>query len=239
MLRLLSLVASIAFADSVNPSTIGPALYLASGKHPRSALIQFIAGVLVVNFVGGAVIALGPGQAVLALVPQPGPTARHILELVAGVVMLVVGAVLWRQRGRLAHHQLPSPSAEGKSSLLLGITITAVELPTAFPYFAAIAAIVGSGFGTASQVVALAIYNLVFVLPLILILVTIVFADDQAQPILDKGRDWLQRYWPVLLSGLALLAGTYVTVLGLTGLTSGGHGTVGRVSRSIRGTVPH
>jgi len=239
MLRLLSLVASIAFADSLNPSTIGPGLYLASGKQPRSAVTQFMAGVLAVNFVGGAVIGLGPGQAVLALVPHPGPTARHVLELVAGVVMLVVGVILWRRRGKLAHHEIPSPSAEGKSSLLLGITIAGVELPTAFPYFAAIAAIVGSGLGPVSQIIALAVYNLVFVLPLIVIVVIIVVADDQSQPILERGRDWLQRYWPVLLAGLALLAGAYVTVLGVTGLTSGAQGNVGRVSRRIRRTIPH
>ena len=41
----------------------------------------------------------------------------------------------------------PEFDAEGRSSALLGATITAVELPTAFPYFAAIAAIVGSGLG--------------------------------------------------------------------------------------------
>ena len=37
---------------------------------------------------------------------------------------------------------------------------------------------------------------------------------------LEKGRDLLQRHWPALLAGLALLAGVYVTVLGVTGLAS-------------------
>lgn len=239
MLRLLSLVASIAFADSLNPSTIGPGLYLASGKNPRSALTQFIAGVFAVNMVGGALIALGPGQAVLALVPHPRPTTVHILEVLAGVVMLVSGIVLWERRKKLARHNLPSPSAGGKSSLLLGITIAGVELPTAFPYFAAIAAIVGSGQGPINQLIALGVYNVVFVLPLILMIVTITLAGDESERILRRARDWLQAYWPVLLSGLALLAGTYVTVLGVTGLTSGGHGTVARFSRTIRNNVPH
>jgi cytochrome c biogenesis protein CcdA len=239
VLRLLSLVASIALADSLNPSTIGPGLYLASGKQPRSALTQFIAGVVAVNFLCGAAIALGPGQAVLALVPHPRPTARYILELIAGVVMLVGAALLWRRRRPLARRDLPSPSAEGKSGFLLGVTIAGVELPTAFPYFAAIAAIVGSGLGAASQVIALAVYNVLFVLPLILMVVTIMVAGDEAQPILKRGRDWLQRRWPVLLAALALLAGAYVTLLGVTGLASGGHSTVARVSRRIRRTITH
>ena len=110
-------------------------------------MIQFTLRVFAVNFVGGAVIALGPGQAILHARSASGHTARYIIETIAGVVMLIAAAVLWRRRKSLARHELPSPSAEGKSSLLLGMTISAVELPTAFPYFAAIAAIVGSGFG--------------------------------------------------------------------------------------------
>jgi cytochrome c biogenesis protein CcdA len=237
VIRLLSLVVSIAFADSLNPSTIGPGLYLASGKHPRAALLQFTTAVFAVNFLGGAVIALGPGQAVLALVPHPGHTARYILELIAGVVMLIGAAILWRRRVNLARHELPSPSAEGKSSFLVGLTIAGVELPTAFPYFAAIAAIVGSGLGAASQVIALAVYNIVFVLPLILMVITITVAGDRSQAILEKGRDLLQRHWPTLLASLALIAGVYVAALGITGLVSGGHGAVSRVSRTIRHTI--
>ncbi len=35
MLRLIALVVSIGLADSMNPSTVVPALYLASGERPR------------------------------------------------------------------------------------------------------------------------------------------------------------------------------------------------------------
>jgi cytochrome c biogenesis protein CcdA len=151
--------------------------------------------------------------------------------------MLIGAAILWRRRVNLARHELPSPSAEGKSSFLVGLTIAGVELPTAFPYFAAIAAIVGSGLGAASQVIALAVYNIVFVMPLILIVITITVAGDRSQAILEKGRDLLQRHWPALLASLALIAGVYVAALGITGLVSGGHGAVSRVSRTIRHTI--
>lgn len=237
MLRLLGLVISIGLADSMNPSTIAPGLYLASGNRPRSALLQFTLGVFAVNFVGGAIIALGPGQALLALVPHPSATTRYILEVVAGVVMLIGAAVLWRRRARLSERQLPSPSTEGKSSAVLGVTIAAIELPTAFPYFAAIAAIVGSGLGPGRQTIALAIYNVCFVLPLILMVLTITVARDQAGQILNRARELLQRHWPALLAGLALLAGVFVLALGVTGLTSGTRGTIGRLSRRFRRTI--
>jgi cytochrome c biogenesis protein CcdA len=238
MLRLIGLVLSIGLADSMNPSTIAPGLYLALGKRARADLIQFTLGVVAVNFVGGAVVALGPGEALLALVPKPDHTARYIGETVAGVVMLVAAVVLWRRRRTLAErHHLPQPPSEGKSALLLGATIAAVELPTAFPYFAAIAAIVDSGFGPVRQLIALAIYNVAFVLPLLLMIVVLLFAPDRAASILQGTRAWLERRWPALLAVLALIAGLFVTALGVTGLAKGQPGTVGRVSGHVRRVI--
>lgn len=237
MLRLIGIVLSIGLADSMNPGTIAPGLYLAMGKQPRSALGQFTFGVLAVNLLGGAAIALGPGSALLALVPRPDATARYIAETVAGVVMLIAAVLVWRRRESLSRRQLPAPRSRRRSALLLGITITAVELPTAFPYFAAIAAIVGSGFDPVRELILLGIYNLAFVLPLILMIVILMVAPERAAPILVAARDFLQRRWPALLAGLALVAGLFVTTLGLTGLASSQPGTVGTLSRKLRHVI--
>jgi cytochrome c biogenesis protein CcdA len=234
---LIGLVISIGLADSMNPSTIAPGLYLATGRGARTGLIQFTLGVFAVNLVGGAAIALGPGEALLAIVPKPDATARYIAETVAGVVMLVAAAVLWRRRKVLAWRELPSPRSEGRSAVLLGVTIGAVELPTAFPYFAVIAAVVGSGLDPVRQLSLLALFNVAFVLPLILMILTLTFAPDRADRILRRARDLLQRHWPVLLAGLALLAGAFVTVIGVTGLTGLSHSAAGRFSRNLRRAI--
>jgi len=92
MLRLIGLAISIGLADSMNPSTIAPALYLASGERPRSRLVQFTLGVFVVDFVGGAILVFGPGELLLSLVPHPSHTTRYVLELLAGVAMLIAAA---------------------------------------------------------------------------------------------------------------------------------------------------
>ncbi len=239
MLRLFGIVVSIGLADSMNPSTIGPGLYLALGERARSSLIQFTLAVFAVNFVGGAVIALGPGQVILHLVPHPHATARYILETIAGVVMLIAAVVLWCKRRSLRLRELPSPSAEGRSAILLGLTISAVELPTAFPYFAAIAAIIGSGLGTVRQLIALALYNVSFVLPLIVMIVLLGVAGEKAKATIETARDWLQRHWPTLVAVLALVAGVFVTLLGVTGLALGQHNTVGRLSRRFRRAIHH
>jgi cytochrome c biogenesis protein CcdA len=239
MLRLIGVVASIGLADSMNPTTIAPALYLAAGERPRSSLTQFTLGVFAVYLVGGAILVFGPGELLLSLLPHPSHNTRYILELVAGVVVLIAAVGLWVKRRPLGRKELPTPNPEGKSSLLLGVTITAVELPTAFPYFAAVAAIVGSGLDPGRRAILLALYNVCFVLPLIAIVVTVAVAGDQATRVLGAAREFLQRRWPVLLAGVGLLAGVFVTLLGATGLAARGHGTAARVARRVRHLIPH
>lgn len=236
MIRLIGIVISIGLADSVNPSTIAPALYLATGERARSRaqVAQFTAGVFAVYFLGGALIALGPGQLLLSLVPKPDKAVRYAFEILAGAAMLAAAAWLWINRDHLSTRKPPEFQAHGQSSAILGATITAVELPTAFPYFAAIAAIVGSGVGPTRQVVLLVLFNVCFVLPLIGIAATLWFAGDQADEVLLRARTFLQRRWPVLLAGLAVLAGTFIVLLGITGLGGGGHSRVSHLLRRFR-----
>jgi cytochrome c biogenesis protein CcdA len=239
MLRLIGLVVSISLADSLNPSTVGPALYLASGEQPQRNVARFTIGVVAVSFIGGAVLTIGPGQALLALVPHPGHIVRYIAETVAGVGMLVAAGVLWRKRGELGHRRATDRPHRAASPLVLGVTIEAVELPTAFPYFAAMAAIVASGLSVERELILVAIYNVCFVAPLLLILLTLTLVPDRADRVLTAVRVYLTEHWPVLLAGVALLAGLFITALGVTGLAIGVGGNVGHISRGVRGLISH
>src|SRR5438067_1237160 len=155
MIRLLILVISIGLADSINPSTIGPGLFLAAGDKPRSSVAEFTLSIFVVSLAAGALIALGPGQLIRNAVPNLDVrhTVRYVAEVVAGVLLLIAAALIWRRRDRMVARGLPATNPKRRSSVLLGATIALVELPTAFPYFAAIAAIVGSGLGAVRQLI--------------------------------------------------------------------------------------
>jgi cytochrome c biogenesis protein CcdA len=234
MIRLIGLVVSIGIADSVNPTTIAPALYMAGGEHARQRVARFTLAVFLVYLLGGAAIALGPGQLILSLIPHPDHEDRNVIEIIAGAAMIVASVLLWRHRDRLSSREPVKLNPEGKSSALLGVTITAIELPTAFPYFAAIAAIVGSGLGLPQQLFLLLLFNICFVLPLVAILGTLTFAGDRAQLVLARWRDRLQAHWPQLLAGLALVAGVIVILLGVTGL-AGPQSRFSRLFRHIKG----
>jgi cytochrome c biogenesis protein CcdA len=220
MLRLIGIVVSIGLADSLNPTTIAPALYMAASKHAVARVIQFTVGVFAVYLAGGLLIALGPGELILDAVPKPSHVVRHVIEIVAGVAMVIGAAVLWWKRDSLPTN-VPEPRrSELRSSAILGATITAVELPTAFPYFAAIAAIVGSGVSITRQIFLLVLFNVCFILPLLAIAVVLAVAGDGAEALLARVRDRLRANWPRLLAGVALVAGLFVILLGVIGLVS-------------------
>jgi cytochrome c biogenesis protein CcdA len=239
MLRLMIVVASIGLADSLNPTTIAPALYIATGDHARKQVLEFTVAVFLVYLIGGLIIDFGPGHLLLALVPHPSRRVAYILEVAAGVALLTLAAFVWGYRDRLSTRRMPRPKATGRSSAWLGATITAVELPTAFPYFAAIAAMVGSGVGPVKQVILLVLFNICFVLPLLAILATLQLAGPRAERVLARARAKLEAHWPTVLAVVALIAGAFVIAVGVTGLAGIGHGRTGSVARRLHHRLLH
>ena len=235
MLRLIGIVVSIGLADSLNPSTIAPALYLATGERARGRVAEFTLAVFAVYFVGGAAIAIGAGQLIRPLLPHPRHHIADVVEIAVGAAMIGVAALLWRHRTHLSRREPPDFDPHGRSSWVLGASITAVELPTAFPYFAAIAAILGAGLGPLRDLVLLLLFNVCFVSPLLAILATLTFGGDQADRMIATGRNFLQRHWPAVLAGLALIAGVFVVLLGVTGLASSHSPLIRRLHQTLRG----
>jgi cytochrome c biogenesis protein CcdA len=239
MLQLIGVAVSIGLADSLNPSTIGPALYLATTEGGPGQVLRFTAGVVAVYLAGGAVLVFGPGNAIISSIPHPGSTVRYWLEVAAGVVLIGGAVITWWRRAALARRPLPRPRKGGRSGLVLGASITAVEFPTAFPYFGLIAAVVSSQLDGFRQFLVLVIFNLVFVLPLLAIALILAARGSRATQMLRGARTLLERYWPQALAGLLAVIGAVVVLLGATGLVSQTQGPLGRTVGHLRHFVTH
>jgi cytochrome c biogenesis protein CcdA len=219
MLRLAVVALSVGLADSLNPNTVGPAVYLAMARNGVARVTLFTAGVFTVNLAGGIALTIGPGRLLVGLLPHPQGTARHVIELVAGLILLAVAVAVWRGRRSLARRELGTGSGSGlRGALIAGASIAAVELPTAAPYLAVIAAIVASDASVPQAIGLLSLYCVAFVAPLLAIIVVRLVAGERADPWLQAGGAWLQRRWPVVLAALLLLVGGSLTVLGGAGL---------------------
>jgi cytochrome c biogenesis protein CcdA len=219
MFALTLVVVSIAVADSVNPSTVVPALWQAGAPRGRG-VATFTLGVFVVYLAGGIVLAFGPGPALINALHQIGGTLEHALEAAGGLLALAFAATLWRSRGRVrTEPQLRRCSTRG-SAFMLGAGIMAVELPTAFMYFGAISAILSAHAVAILRLSLLFTYNALFVAPLVAILAVRLLAGERADRWLGVAERWLREAGQLALVTVAGAAGIALMVIGVGGLVA-------------------
>jgi cytochrome c biogenesis protein CcdA len=219
VIALIALVVSIGAADALNPSTLAPALFFAVGPHGRRDVAGFALGVFAVSFAGGLALTFGPGQALLKLVSKPSPHTVHVIELVAGGAALPAAALLWHARAHVAARLARTRQVSGRSAWLLGASIMAVELPTAVPYFAAIAAIAGSGHRNTTEIFLLLLYNAAFIAPLVVLLAVLTLAGARGAHIAARARLQLDVWAPRIAPAALVVASVVLIALGVIGLT--------------------
>ncbi len=216
MLTLIVVVVSVGFADSINPSTVGPALYLASYRDGGRSLAGFIVGVFAVSALAGVVLVLGPGRLLVA--DRPAPHSEHLIEVAAGMVLAVVATGLWLVRSRVAARVAQNERLVGRASILVGAAIMAIELPTALPYFAVIAAVAGSGRSPLTQVILIFAFNLMFVAPLVGVWSVCRLAGRGGLDWLARRREALERHAAEVVPALVFVVAVILVGIGGSGL---------------------
>jgi hypothetical protein len=170
----------LAAIDSINPSAIVVTLYLLSTAGSR-ALIQvavYVSAIFITYLLLGVMMVLG----VASLLPSVGGVLGErigvIAQSVVGLVLLVYGLTASADR-RPAPVVAPPAAGTYAGLVMLGVTVTAMELPTAIPYFAAIALISETAWPMSAWAPLLAVYNVIFVLPPIALLVGHLVLQDR------------------------------------------------------------
>jgi cytochrome c biogenesis protein CcdA len=136
-----------------------------------------------------------------------------VAAVVAGIALIVAAVALFVARRRLTR---PRPPKETKrrssgSALFFGAGLAFAELPTAFPYFAAIAAIQAEDLSPVQEFVLVVGFNVLFLLPVFLIAMLIEFFPSTWERVINPFRRWMSAHWPVVLA--AVLAGGGVALL--------------------------
>jgi cytochrome c biogenesis protein CcdA len=208
----------LALADSVNPMTIAIAVYLAATPDPRRRLASYTLGIFAVYLAGGVVLVLGPGELLRTVAHGSHSRGFHAVSIGVGAAVVALAAIMFSRRRRLIGRQSAASALRPGSALALGAGVTALDLPTALPYFAAIGAIVSSDAGLPGQLALLAMFNVLYVLPILAVLLVHMVIGERSEPLLARARRLIERLGPAVLVGLTLVAGVVLVVRGAIGL---------------------
>lgn len=163
----------LAVVDSINPSAIVVTLYLLSiaGSRALVRVAVYVGAIFITYLMLGAMMVLGIESLLPSLGGVLGGSTGLIAQSLVGLVLLVYSLTA-SSTHRQSSPVVARPSASTYAALvMLGISVTAMELPTAIPYFAAIALITEAGLPIRAWAPLLGVYNLIFVLPPIALLV--------------------------------------------------------------------
>ena len=209
-------IAGLGLVDSLNPATIAVAVVLGTTERPLWRLTGYAAGIFAVYLLGGLILTLGPSALIRTATRHPSGLGFDIALVVGGLIALGFAAWVWVHRHDEA--KIPDVELRPRSAIALGAGITAVDLPTAFPYFAAIVAILDEDVSIPGEVTLLVLFNLMYVAPILLIAVVAVILGDRAEAPLLKIRAFVTRWSPVLLVVLSVAVGIAALVSGIRGL---------------------
>ena len=182
MSALLPSLMAIAALDSLNPSAIALQVYLLGTPKPIPRSIAFVIGIFIAYWTSGLLAVLGLDRLIQTVIVNSGFSLStplfYIIQFLTGIILLIVGVTL----------RIPTQSEPVKApqklnlarTFLLGMSVTILELPTALPYFAAIEQIVRANLDLFSIASILALYNLIFVLPPIALVVIYLFFHRQS-----------------------------------------------------------
>jgi hypothetical protein len=161
----------LAVVDSINPSAIVVTLYLLSTARSRAPVqvAVYIGAIFITYLLLGVLMVLG----IEVFLPSLGGVLRSgpglIAQSLVGLALLVYSLTA---ANPLSSQGVARPSASTYPALvMLGVSVTAMELPTAIPYFAAIALISAAELPIRAWAPLLGAYNVIFVFPPIALLV--------------------------------------------------------------------
>lgn len=159
---LISLLAR-ALVDSINPSAITVTVYLLGQGRTAADVVTYIVVIFGTYLALGATIMMGLDGVLPSVRPLAEGRRGFIVQSHIGLAMLfyaVRAPALSPSAPRTEPH-----AATFAAIALLGVTVTALELPTAVPYFGAIALLTAANLSTEQWLPLQVVYNAIFVLP--------------------------------------------------------------------------
>lgn len=213
MLEILPALLGIALIDSLNPSALALTLTLLSTqKSPTRYVLSYVLGIFLTYFALGLALAFGATW----FLGQFGQIFEHpIAYAIQGVLGAGLFIYSFFMPGASKQPKKERKFPVGKHPLVwmgLGVTITVVEFSTAVPYLGAIGLLATKALTPLWIVSFLGLYNLIFVLPPLALLLIYLLLRTRMQETIEKLNTKIQKEmaatlpWIIGIIGFLLLA---------------------------------
>lgn len=215
-------VLGLAVIDSLNPSALAMTLWLLSRPGAVPRVIAYVGGILAAYLLLGIALMLGLGAAMRAFGEVFDHPVALAIQFAIGLVLLLYS--VFAPKVGAAPVEPPPPKVGGLVGMvLLGMFITAAELVTALPYFAATTLMTFTRLPAVQWLPLLLVYNAIFVAPPLLLLGLHVLLGRHLGDRYPRWRMTMQRgareatLWIVAIVGVALLGDAIGRYLGKRG----------------------
>jgi cytochrome c biogenesis protein CcdA len=229
MLLLLTSIITLALIDSLNPSTIAAQIFLLALKKPVSRVISFILGTFVMYTAFGFIIIFILGEPIKGFFYELGST-DYLILLAIGIALIAVGTILgWKRyigkEGRSKSEGYVKKAMAPMMAMLktlnpvhtffFGMASTAFDLPTSAFYFVALASLLEAGVGPFETTSLLILYNLLYILPLIVILLIYMIARDRSGPLMNRINKLIGEWSGRLVISILICIGVILVVFSM------------------------
>ncbi|WP_049577372.1 GAP family protein [Nocardiopsis sp. SBT366] len=212
-LDVLLPVAGLALLDTLSPTTLGVSLFvlLSGASSVARPLFVYLGTVALFYFALGCALMLGLGVALSEL--------SHLADSpVTGWVMVVLGAGLFAYSWVMpTKRRAPRRPASFRTTSMVGLGLATglLEAGTALPYLGAIGVMSTAELAPHTWVPMLAAYNLVMVLPPVLLYLGHRVFGERLRPRLDRWREKVDSGSREVLSWVIGIVGLLLLINGL------------------------
>ncbi|WP_035811980.1 GAP family protein [Jiangella gansuensis] len=222
-LDVLLPVYGLALLDTLSPATIGISVYVLLTARERAArlLFTYLATVAAFYFCLGSALMLGLGAVVDSLGDVLDNRAGYLVQAAIGAALFAASWFVPRKKdadpaGRQERRM--SRAHNAPAMIGLGVTTGLLEAATALPYLAAIGIMTSADLPAGQWAPLLAGYNLIMVLPPVLMYVAWRIAGERVRGRFERLRTWLSANsretlsWVMGIAGFLLLRDAIVVL---------------------------
>jgi cytochrome c biogenesis protein CcdA len=208
MIELLAVLLPILLVDVLNPVLFAMLVFAAGSKQPIFNGAAILAGHTLAYFIAGVAIAHGMEQ-----ISDRLANPQRIDFIISGLVgMGLLLMVLPTKKQGAPEAAEPDWELTPLKCFGLGAFVNFIGIPFALPYFAVVDQVLKADLSVTDSVTVLAIYNLCYAAPFLIVPALVAVSGESAKPLLEKANGFIGKAsdllmpWLFAALGLALIA---------------------------------